>query len=480
MTQINSTRCKTKIIATIGPSSRSQRVLRRMINAGMNVARLNLSHGSYEDHGEVINRIRSLSKDMNKPVAILFDLQGPKIRTGKLQSEKPVMLKRNGSISITTKKVSGTQELVSTTYANLVKDVKKDETLLLADGLIKLKVVSKTKDTVACKVINGGVLRENTGINLPGCKVSAPCLTPKDKKDIDFGIESGADYFALSFVRSADDLNLLKSILIKKRSDIPVIAKIEKREAVDNFNQILEIADGIMVARGDLGAELRLEQVPTVQKRIIAKAIRANKPVITATQMLETMSDNPVPTRAEVSDVANAIFDGTDAIMLSGETATGRYPVEAVKMMTRIAAEAESSAFMRYNIKHDRSREELITHAAAQSAVNVLHEVDGKAIMSFSVSGKTSKLISKQRPCKPVYAFTPSIKVFNRLAMLWGIIPVCIPEVDDTRRLITTSENLLVGEKLIKHNDIVIIVIGLALTTGSTNLVKIHRVGRDD
>jgi pyruvate kinase len=390
------------------------------------------------------------------------------------------MLKRNGSISITIKKVSGTWDLVSTTYANLVEDVKRDETLLLADGLIKLKVVSKTKDTVACKVINGGVLRENTGINLPGCKVSAPCLTQKDKKDLEFGIESAVDYFAFSFVRSADDLNLLKSILKKKRSDIPVIAKIEKREAVDNFNQILEIADGIMVARGDLGAELRLEQVPTVQKLIIDKAVRANKPVITATQMLETMCDNPVPTRAEVSDVANAIFDGTDGIMLSGETATGKYPVEAVKMMTRIAAEAEGSAFMKYNIEHDRSPEELVAHAAAQSAVNVLHEVDGKAIMSFSVSGKTAKLISKQRPCKPVYAFTPSIKVYHRMAMLWGVIPVCIPETDDTRCLITTSENLLVGKKLIKRNDIVIIVIGLGLTTGSTNMVKIHRVGRDD
>lgn len=451
-----------------------------MIDAGMNVARLNFSHGRYKDHGEVINRIRSLSKEMNKPMAILIDLQGPKIRTGKLRNGKPVMLKRNGSISITTKKVPGTRNLVSTTYANLVEDVKKDETLLLADGLIKLKVVSKNKDTVDCKIINGGVLRENTGINLPGCKISAPCLTQKDRKDIKFGIKSGVDYFALSFVRSADDLNLFKTILKKKGSDIPVIAKIEKREAVDNFTEILDISDGIMVARGDLGAELRFEQVPTVQKVIIDKAIRANKPVITATQMLETMHDNPVPTRAEVSDVANAIFDGTDAIMLSGETASGKYPVEAVKMMARIAAEAESSSFMRYNIQHDRSREELITHAAAQSAANVLHEIGAKAIISFSVSGKTSKLISKQRPCKPVYAFTPCMKAYNRMSMMWGVIPVCIPKFDDTKHLIATSEKLLVGEKLIKQNDVVVIVIGQAFTSGSTNLIKIHRVGVED
>ena len=476
----NSIRCKTKIIATIGPASKSRPVLKRMINAGMNVARLNLSHGSNEDHGEVIGTIRSLSKGMNKPVAILFDLQGPKIRTGKLKDGKPFKLKQNALISFTTKKVSGTCDFVSTTYANLVADVKKDETLLLADGQIKLKVLSKTKDTVACKVINGGVLRENAGINLPGCKVSAPCLTRKDKKDLEFGIESGVDYFALSFIRSADDIKHLKSVLKIKGSDIPVIAKIEKREAVEILDEILEIADGIMVARGDLGAELRLEQVPTVQKLIIDKSIRANKPVITATQMLETMRDNPVPTRAEVSDVANAIFDGTDAIMLSGETATGKYPVEAVRMMARIAAEAESSPFMKYNIEHDRSREELITHAAAQSAVNVLHEVDGKAIISFSVSGKTSKLLSKQRSCKPVYAFTPCIKVYNRMSMMWGITPVCIPKFDDTKRLIAASENLLVEKKLIRQNDVVVIVIGLAFTTGSTNLVKIHRVGEED
>ena len=235
-----------------------------------------------------------------------------------------------------------------------------------------------------------------------------------------------------------------------------------------------------MVARGDLGTELRLEQVPTVQKLIIDKAVRANKPVITATQMLETMCENPVPTRAEVSDVANAVFDGTDAIMLSGETATGKYPVEAVEMMARIVAETESSSFMRYNIEHDRSREELITHAAAQSAVNVLHEVDAKAIISFSVSGKTSKLISKQRPCKPVYAFTPCMKAYNRMTMMWGILPVYIPAIDDAKRLIAASENLLVGEKVIKQNDVVVIVIGLAFTSGSTNLIKIHRVGVED
>ena len=352
--------CKTKIIATIGPSSRSKPVLQKMIATGMNVARLNLSHGNPTEHGEVIDRIRSLSKKMNRPVAILLDLQGPKIRIGKLQNGKPFLLKRKRTIRITTKEVSGTPELISTIYANLARDVKKDETIFLDDGRIKIKVTSKAQDTVTCRVINGGVLRENTGINLPGSKVSAPSLTEKDKQDIRFGIESGIDYFALSFVRSADDIKNFKLALKKQRSDIPVLAKIEKREAVNDLDGILDVAAGIMVARGDLGIEMRLEQVPTIQKLIIDKAIRSNKPVITATQMLETMHDNPIPTRAEVSDVANAILDGTDAIMLSGETASGKYPVEAVKMMTRIAAETESSPFMRYNIQHNRSRDEII------------------------------------------------------------------------------------------------------------------------
>ncbi len=471
---------KTKIVATIGPASNSKPVLKKMIAAGLNVARLNLSHGTYKEHQQVIDRIRSLAGDMNTPVAILLDLQGPKIRTGKLRSGKPVVLRRNGSIRITTRQVAGTRDLVSTTYADLVEDVKTNETLLLADGHIKLKVLSKSHDTLDCKIIHGGTLGENTGINLPGCRVSAPCLTTKDQQDIEFGIDQGVDYLALSFVRTAADLTRLKAILKKKRADIPVIAKIEKREAVDNFDAILEVADGIMVARGDLGTELRLERVPTVQKHIIDRAVRANKPVITATQMLETMCDSPVPTRAEISDVANAIFDGTDAVMLSGETATGKYPVEAVKMMARIATEAEGSIFMRYNIEHGRSNEELVAHAAAQSAVNVLHEVDAKAIISFSVSGKTSKLLSKQRPCKPVFAFTPYIQVYNRMALMWGIIPLCIPVYDDTKRLIAASEKLLLQKKLIRKKDIVVIIIGLAFKSGSTNLIKIHRVGEQD
>jgi len=471
---------KTKIIATIGPSSNSKFVLKKMISAGMNVARLNFSHGTHEEHLKVIKLIRTLSKEMNRPLSIILDLQGPKIRTGILKDGKPIVLKKNGTISITSKNISGTANIISTTYTNLASDVKKGDKILLDDGLIELKVLSKNKDTVTCKIINGGILKEHKGINLPGVKISAPSLTEKDKKDLIFGIESGVDYFALSFVRSADDLKLIKSIIKKHKTDIPVIAKIEKPEAVDNLDKILEVADAIMVARGDLGVELKPEQIPRVQKYIIQKTIHTGKPVITATQMLETMTNNPIPTRAEASDVANAIYDGTDAVMLSGETASGKYPVKAVQMMRKIAAEAENSPFMKYNIHYEKDVKDLITNAVAQSCVDILHELGAKAIVSFSVSGKTSKLISKHRPSKPIYAFTPHQEVYNRLSLVWGIEPLLIPPINDAKKIIEVGEKILIDNKLVKKNQLVIIVTGLALKSGSTNLIKIHRVGQED
>lgn len=471
---------KTKIIATIGPASNSRPVLQKMIASGMNAVRLNFSHGSPEEHADVIKTTRSLSKTMNKSIGIILDLQGPKIRIGKLKGGKPVELKKNKTIRITTKSVAGTADIVSTSYKKLVNDVKKDDKILLDDGLIELKVLSKTKDTVSCKIINGGTLKEHKGINLPGVNISAPSLTPKDKRDLNFGIKFGVDYFALSFVRNADDLNQIKSMIMKQGSDIPVIAKIEKPEAVDNIDEILEVADGIMIARGDLGVELKPEKVPTIQKHIIHKSILANRPVITATQMLETMIANPIPSRAETSDVANAIYDGTDAIMLSGETASGKYPVKAVQMMSRIAIEAEGSYLMKYNIQHDKDTENIVSHAVAQASVNILHEVNAKAIIAFSVSGQTSKLISKQRPSKPVYAFTPSTAVYNRLSLIWGVTPLYVPRVYDTERIIDLGEKLLLKKKLINNDDIIIIVTGLALKRGSTNLIKIHTVGHQD
>ncbi|MBU3915376.1 pyruvate kinase [bacterium] len=471
---------KTKIIATIGPASNSKTILKELISAGMNVARLNFSHGSYKQHGEVIKLIRSLSKDLNKSVGILLDLQGPKIRTGTLKDGKPVQLKAKEEFSITSRDIPGTEKIVSTTYKQLPKDVKKGDKILIDDGLIELKVISSTNTTVKTCVIIGGILKEHKGINLPGVDVSAPSLTEKDIQDLEFGIKAGVDYFALSFVRKAEDLINIKSIIKKHGSDIPVIAKIEKPIAVKNIDSIIEEADGIMVARGDLGVEMNPEVVPTVQKSLIAKTIAANKPVITATQMLESMCSNAIPTRAEASDVANAIFDGTDAIMLSGETASGMYPVKAVQMMSRIAAEAENSPFMRYNIQYKKDVKNLVVHAVAQSAVNVHHEVNAKAILSFSVSGKTTKLISKQRPASPVYAFSPDRTIYNRLSLVWGITPLLIKPIKNTKRLIEAGEKIIVDKKLVRKSDLVIIVTGLALTKGSTNLIKLHMIGHED
>lgn len=471
---------KTKIVATIGPSSNTRAVLRELIAEGMNVARLNFSHGSYEEHGDVIKTIRSLSREMNTSVGIILDLQGPKIRTGKLANGEPVMLKKNSVFSITSQHVPGSEEIVSTTYKDLPGDVKKNDTILIDDGLIELKVMSKTKDTVKCKILNGGILKENKGINLPGVKVTAPSLTEKDKKDLNFGIKVGVDYFALSFVRTADDLKQIQEIIKKQGKDIPVIAKIEKPEAVKNLDEILDVTDAIMVARGDLGVEMRPEQVPAIQKHIIHSAMKKNKPVITATQMLETMSLNPIPTRAEASDVANAILDGTDAVMLSGETASGKYPVKAVQMMARIAGQMEKSPFMRYNMGYDKDIKDLVPHAVAQSAVNILHEVGGRGIVSFSVSGSTSKLISKQRPSMPVYAFTPNILTYNRLSLCWGVTPMHISNISDPTRLVRASENILLDKKLVDKDDLIIIVIGMGLKKGSTNSIKIHRIGHED
>jgi pyruvate kinase len=471
---------KTKIVATIGPASRDRATLEKIIVAGVNVARLNFSHGSYQDHAEVINTLRSISRAMNVPIGIILDLQGPKIRVGKLENGEPVQLKKGALFTITTQPILGDSERVSTTYTHLPKDVTENDMILLDDGLIRLKVVAVKKAQVECKVISGGLLKENKGINLPGVSVSAPSLTEKDKRDVNFGIKNKVDYFALSFVRRAEDLKDIKAILKRQGSTIPVIAKIEKPEAIDNLEGILEQTDAVMVARGDLGVEMEPELVPTIQKDIIFRCRQKNKPVITATQMLETMSFNPIPTRAEASDVANAIFDGTDAVMLSGETASGKYPSKAAKMMAKITQHSESSPFMAYNIQYPSDLTDPVTHAVAQSAVNILHEIDATCIVSFSLSGGTAKQISKQRPLKPVYTFSSRKDTYNRLSLFWGITPMYIPKIDDSQRLINSSENLLLNKGLVKKGDLIVLVIGTGLKQGSTNMIKIHHVGEKD
>lgn len=471
---------RTKIVATIGPASNDLEMLEKLVTAGVNVARLNCSHGNYQTHSEAIRNIRSVSRRLNRPVAILLDLQGPKIRVGSLENGEPIHLKRNAPLAITVNPILGTLQMIATTYQNLPLDVQPGDTILLDDGLIRLQVESKTRDTVHCKVINGGLLKEKKGINLPGVKVSAPSLTDKDIRDVTFGIKNGVDYLALSFVRTAEDLETIKAILRRQGAAIPVIAKIEKPEAVQNLAAILDAADGIMVARGDLGVEMQPELVPIIQKNIIAAAVLKNKPVITATQMLETMCVNPIPTRAEASDVANAIFDGTDAVMLSAETASGKYPLKAVRIMAKIAEQAERSPFLKVNIHYDSDPVDPITHAVAQSAVNILQEVDARCIIAFSVSGSTSKQISKQRPSKPVYAFSSRMDTYNRLSLLWGITPMFIANIENAARLVEASERLLLAKNALQKGDLVVLVIGMGLKAGSTNMIKLHRVGHED
>jgi len=472
-------RIKTKIIATIGPSSMKRSILRRMILSGMDVARINMSHGDHSQHREIIKNIRELSTELKRPVGIILDLRGPRIRTGRLRGGRPVYLRKNSIIRLTTKDIVGDEHIISTTYEGLVKDVEVGNRILLDNGLIELRVIEKEEDSVVCRVINGGILGENKGINLPGVKISVPSLTEKDKKDVEFGIENEVDYFALSFVRSKENILELKRFISKFNKKIPIIAKIEKPEAVKNFDEILKEADAIMVARGDLGVEIRPEQVPEVQKSIIYKSIMANRPVITATQMLESMTEKPIPTRAEASDVANAIYDGTDSVMLSEETAIGRYPVRSVQMMARIASKTERSPFMRYNLVYEKEPEDIV-YAVARSAVNILKDVNAKAIVVFSVSGRTAKLISRYRPIKPVFSFSPDIRVYNMLSLVWGIIPLTIPPIYDAKKLLDEGEKVLLDNGLLKKGDLVVVVTGLALKAGSTNLIKIHRIGYED
>ncbi len=472
---------KTKIVATIGPSSSSELILKELIAEGVSVVRLNFSHGTHEEHQKNIDSVRRISSELNRPVAILLDLQGPKIRTGKLKDDTPVLLEKGQTTQIIPGDFPGTSDTISTSYKNLVNDVKPGDRILIDDGLIELRVLSKSKTSVTCKVITGGVLKEHKGINLPGVDVSVPSLTEKDKIDILFGINADVDYFALSFVRTPEDVHQIKTFIHDRNADIPVIAKIEKPEAVENLAQILEVADGIMVARGDLGVELNPEQIPAIQKQIISKTVAANKPVITATQMLETMCVNPIPTRAEASDVANAIFDGTDAVMLSGETASGKYPVQAVKMMRKIAIEAENSPFMHYN-KDNQEKDAVnsIPQAIALSSVNMLKDSQAKGVAVFTVSGSTAKLISKQRPAKAIYSFTPCSKTYNRLSLLWGISPYRISNIDGITPLISASERILMEQNVTTRDELIVIVIGQSLQEGTTNLIKIHRVGREN
>lgn len=450
---------RTKIVATIGPASWSPEVIEQLIRSGMSVARLNFSHGSYDDHRQTIAAIRKSAERIGTSVAILQDLQGPKIRTGKLATSEPLKLQRGQQLRITTEDVPGTAECISTTYEALPLDVSPGDRILLSDGLIELLVEGVEGENVMTQVRNDGQLGANQGINLPGVKVSAQAISDKDYDDLLFGLEQGVDMVALSFVRTADDIRNIKNIISSRGKDTPVVAKIEKPEALEQIDAILEVVDGLMVARGDLGVEMPPEQVPLAQKRLIAAANAKAIPVITATQMLESMVNNPRPTRAEASDVANAILDGTDAVMLSGETAKGKYPVEAVSMMAGIAREVESSFDWR---QLDTSRIDLKGIDTAPKAIGaavdaIANSLPISSVWVYTQRGNTARLISSHRPRIPIMAFTPDAQVYRRLSLLRGVYPVLIGHVETLEELEERARKLALYQGVSAEGDTVLL-----------------------
>lgn len=467
-----------KIVCTLGPASDSAEVLEEMMRAGMNVARLNFSHGTYEDHRRNFELVRQLSKDLNHPVAILQDLQGPKIRVGTFE-EGSIQLHRGDHFTITTDDVVGTQEIVSTTYAELHEDVDAGDILLLDDGLLRLRVVEVAGTQVHTLVEVGGILKNNKGINLPTAAVSAPSLTEKDKEDLAFGMELGVDYVALSFVRSALDIHQLRSHMPGSLAEqIKIISKIEKPEAIEELDAIIAVSDGIMIARGDLGVELPPQKVPMLQKMAIDKANEMGRLTITATQMLESMTENFRPTRAEASDVANAILDGTDAVMLSGETAAGRYPVEAVRMMSDIIKEVEQNrAYLAQKQPAFIQNLRTFPNAVARAAAIAAKELPVTAIVVLTNSGSTARLIKTYRPDKTIIACTPDDRVYRQMALYWGVEPYNIQLMHSTDKMLQAVEKLMREQRGAAPGDEVIVVMGSpAGGQSETNLIKFHRL----
>ncbi len=470
-------RRRAKIVCTLGPSSSTPEMIDRMVETGMDVARLNFSHGTHEEHAARVAAVRKASGHHEKSVAVLADLQGPKIRTGALVQGKPVRLRFGQRFVITTKQILGNSEGVSTTFRELPRSVHKGDRILLHDGEIALRVLSSHSNEVVCQVENGGELSEHQGINLPGVKLKIPSLTRKDRADLAFALrELGANYVALSFVRTAQDVREAKAAIRRMGKDTPVISKLEKPEAIDNLDEILRVTDGVMVARGDLGVEMSLERVPVVQKQIIARARDALVPVITATQMLDSMEHNPRPTRAEASDVANAIFDGSDALMLSGESAAGKYPLEAVATMDRIIREAESS--VTEMPRPARLAELHISEAIAEAICHAAEELRMKVIAVFTESGSSARLVSKYRPRAPIVAFSPVQETRRRLSLLWGVWPRSIAQLHDIDELARHAEKRLKEEHIVRNGDVVGVIAGMPLgTRGSTNLMRLIRIG---
>jgi pyruvate kinase len=467
---------RTKIVATVGPATQDGGVLERLIAAGVDVVRLNFSHGTHDAHAAVVERVREIAARLDRPVAILQDLAGPKIRIGDLVGGEPVVLRDGAPVTITTdESVPGTERQLSTTYSALPRDVRHGDLILLDDGNLALRVVAVVGERVECTVIHGGLLKPRKGMNLPGVALSTPALTEKDRTDLAFGLGLGVDYVALSFVRRAADVQQAKALIASLGGRAAIIAKIEKPEAIADLDGIIAEADGVMVARGDLGVELPMEEVPTLQKHIIAATNRGGKVVITATQMLESMVASPRPTRAETSDVANAILDGTDAVMLSAETAAGRFPVEAVETMSRIAVYTEENMPLP---APDRivGRGSAAALALARVARAVAEDLHCRLIVAFTESGMTAELVSTFQPRIPIVALTPRPETYRRLALWWGVQSLLTQEAGTTDEMIVDGEALLKTRGLARSGDTLLMLAGVSRTAGATNMLRVHTV----
>ncbi|MCS7223276.1 MAG: pyruvate kinase [Armatimonadetes bacterium] len=468
---------RTKIVATVGPASEAPEVLRRLVQAGADLFRINCSHGSADDHRRMAAAIRSVAEELNYPVGILWDLQGPRLRVGTLN--EPILLEPGQDIVLCHVEETGDRPFLPVEVPYIATAVRPGQRILLDDGRIELETVHTDGIRVRARVIRGGLVKSRKGINLPGARLAVPILSEEDLRDLHTGVEAGADFICLSFVRSAEDVETLRTAVQAHGADIPIIAKLERPEAIDRLDQILACADGVMVARGDLGVEMPPEEVPVLQKQIISKANRAFVPVITATQMLESMMESPRPTRAEASDVANAVLDGTDAVMLSGETAVGRFPVEAVSIMDRIIAKAEEHLSPEPSVYQGPPESDVaVAHAIADAACVASEDLPVKAIAVFTQTGSTALFVSKRRPTAPIIGFTPEERIRRRMTLLWGVLPLCLPFTESTDHLLAMMEEQLLNRKLVVKGDWVVIVAGIPLSIrGRANFLKVHRIG---
>ena len=468
---------RTKIIATLGPAVEGPEALGSLLRAGVDVARLNLAHGTHADHARVISRLRRAAGATGRAVALLADLQGSKARIGLLAGGGPVRLQRGDLVTLTPRNVPGRPGLIPTSCRRLARDVRRGDPILLDDGRLDLTVARVRGDDVVCRVVTGGLLLEHKGMNLPRTSLSGAALTSKDRADLAFALRQGVDYVALSFVRSADDVHRVRRLAGRQGREVALIAKLEVRQAVERLGEILEAADGVMVARGDLGVEVPLERVPILQKWILKEANRAGVIAITATQMLESMVAQPRPTRAEASDVANAILDGTDAVMLSAETASGRYPARAVAVMDRIIREAEKSELRpeaRSEASPGADRE---VHAVAHAASDAARQWAARAIVVYTQTGSTARILSKLKPPCPIFAFTPAETVRRRMTLYWGVQPLVLRLSRNTDRMLRQGERALLAAGLLRRGDRVVVVSGTSPQAGATNLMKLHRMG---